>query len=68
MALGSVGTVVTGSLALGGAASVDLLGVPRDHLEVMAPRELTVEPDAIGAHALGGHTVEIGRASCRERV
>lgn len=59
MALGSVGTVVTGSLALGGAASVDLLGVPRDHLEVMAPRELTVEPDAIGAHALGGHTVVI---------
>ena len=67
MTLGSVGTVVTGSLALGGAASVDLLGVPRDHLEVMAPRELTVEPDAIGEHPLGAHSVVISDGAVRVR-
>ena len=67
LALGSASAVVTASLALGGAASVDLLGVPRDHLEVMTPRELTVEPDAIGEHPLGAHSVVISDGAVRVR-
>lgn len=58
--LGALGTAVTGSLALGGAGSVDLLGVPTDHLEVMSPGGLSVDPGAIGVHPVGGHAVVVG--------
>lgn len=47
-ALGAVGAAVTGSLAMGGTASVDMLGVPSDHLAVMSPHELVIEPEAVG--------------------
>ena len=58
-ALGAVGAAVTGSLAMGGTASVDMLGVPSDHLAVMSPHELVIEPEAVGEHVVGGHTVVV---------
>ena len=64
-ALSAVGTAVTGSLALGGAASVDLLGVPTDHLEVMSPSGLTVDPGAVGVHPLGAHSVVVEDGAVR---
>ncbi|MEH6621200.1 MAG: alpha-glucosidase [Dietzia maris] len=66
--LGALGTAVTGSLALGGAGSVEMLGVPVEQLETMTPGALTVDPAAMGTHPLGAHvvTVEDGVVSVSE--
>lgn len=65
--LGALGTAVTGSLALGGAGSVEMLGVPVEQLETMTPGALTVDPAAMGTHPLGAHVVTVEDGVVRKR-